>query len=107
MKWPKIQITLNTFRFFFFEVSHGCFFMLKKYYIFNVMKHLLTTKKQEASERARSFSRCSAVFVFLFSASFSTTHSVEQRNCRFVHNRRHLTPQVRVCSKFLRLLRLR
>jgi hypothetical protein len=29
------------------------FFMLKKYYIYNVMKHLLTTEKQEASAGER------------------------------------------------------
>lgn len=50
-KWPKIQITLNTFHFFLLfsstVVSHGCCFLCLKNIIF-IMKHLLTTEKQEA-----------------------------------------------------------
>jgi hypothetical protein len=57
-EWPKIQITLNTFRFSFFFSSLTppyhmvvVFFMPSKkilYFYKNVMKHLLTAEKQES-----------------------------------------------------------
>lgn len=59
-KWPKIQITLNTFRFFFAIATISpasitwdrVFYALReqKYYIYNVMKHLLTNGAETRGE---------------------------------------------------------
>lgn len=109
-KWPKIQITLNTFRFFFAIATISpasitwdrVFYALReqKYYIYNVMKHLLTNGAETRGEwvRWRGFFKMFSIL------ELHATHFFSFLCCVFLCWHRLSVPRVALCFFFIKTL---